>query len=111
MALVNSLCFMMNTSPFHRENYSRLILAVVIQFYQRCSDRFQALTTDSVAEISRRPQVALAVQWVQRSELQTCLTELMHTEVSGILQQYYHFSSRSPAHRSKCAPTDLSTRD
>ncbi|KAF8973579.1 exocyst complex component sec8 [Flammula alnicola] len=50
MALINSLCAMLNTSPFHRENYSRLILGVVIQFYQRCSDRFQMLTTLPAAE-------------------------------------------------------------
>ena len=81
MALINSLCAMLNTSPFHRENYSRLILGVVIQFYQRCSDRFQSLTVDPTAEITQEPRVALAAQWAQRSELQTCVTELMIMEV------------------------------
>jgi exocyst complex component 4 len=69
---------MLNTSPFHRENYSRLILAVVIQFYQRCSDRFQALTSPG----SQKPRTALAAQWAQRSDLQTCLTELLNADVS-----------------------------
>lgn len=112
MALINSLCGMMNTSPFHRENYSRLILGVVIQFYQRCSDRFQALTIDSGSESSRGPQVALSVQWVQRPELQTCLTELMNTEVSYLLKQCYNpILSHSSADRSECAPADLPTRN
>ncbi len=102
----------MNTSPFHRENYSRLILGVVIQFYQRCSDRFQALTIDSGAESSRGPQVALSVQWVQRPELQTCLTELINTEVSYLLTQYYNpILSHSSADRSEYAPADLPARN
>lgn len=80
MALINSLCAMLQTSPFHRENYSRLILGVVIQFYQRCSDRFQTLTsTGPVGSIDA--QVALAAQWAQRSELQPPLSELRKISV------------------------------
>lgn len=75
MALINSLCAMLQTSPFHRENYSRLILGVVIQFYQRCSDKFQALTS-TTAVGSPEPRVSLAAQWAQRPELQPPLTEL-----------------------------------
>ncbi|KAH9486575.1 putative exocyst complex component sec8 [Psilocybe cubensis] len=81
MALINSLCAMLITSPFHRENYSRLILGVVIQFYQRCSDRYQNLTTAHNNESGRENSVALAAQWAQRSELQPCFNELIRTEV------------------------------
>lgn len=78
MALINSLCAMLLTSPFHRENYSRLILGVIIQFYQRCSDRFQDLVAlKSTEESKLEPQLALAAQWAQRSELHTCLLELL----------------------------------
>jgi exocyst complex component 4 len=76
MALVNSLCAMLQTSPFHRESYSRLMLGVIIQFYQRCSDRFQVLTTSENGS-----DIALAAQWAQRSELQPPLTELRSLEV------------------------------
>jgi len=72
---------MLNTSPFHRENYSRLILGVVIQFYQRCSDRFQILTSSPHVDVGREPRIALAAQWAQRPELQPCLTELVLIEV------------------------------
>ncbi|KAF5323312.1 hypothetical protein D9611_005740 [Ephemerocybe angulata] len=75
MALINSLCAMLETSPFHRENYSRLILGVVIQFYQRCSDRFQTLTSTSPPG-SLESQIALAAQWAQKADLQPPLTEL-----------------------------------
>jgi exocyst complex component 4 len=73
---------MLNTSPFHRENYSRLILAVVIQFYQRCSDRFHALTADPDAGITQEPRIAFAAQWAQHSDFQTNLTALLNTDVS-----------------------------
>ncbi|KAF4573092.1 hypothetical protein EYR36_007602 [Pleurotus pulmonarius] len=78
MALINSLCTMLQTSPFHRENYTRLILGVIIQFYQRCSDRFQDLV--SVApptEMQLEPKLSLAAQWAQRSELAPCLNDLV----------------------------------
>ncbi|KAG6885406.1 hypothetical protein C0993_002139 [Termitomyces sp. T159_Od127] len=69
MALINSLCYMLATSPFHRENYSRLILGVIIQFYQRCSDRFQDLVTfKDVPEPKLEPKLALAAQWAQQLE-------------------------------------------
>ncbi|KAJ6604476.1 exocyst complex component sec8 [Mycena vulgaris] len=80
MALINSLCAMLLKSPFHRENYSRLILGVMIQFYQRCSDRFQDLVSiPTPPESAEEPQPALAAQWAQRSELTPCLAELLAT--------------------------------
>ncbi|KAF7320273.1 Sec8 exocyst complex component specific domain-containing protein [Mycena kentingensis (nom. inval.)] len=78
-ALINSLCAMLQTSPFHRENYSRLILGVMIQFYQRCSDRFQLLVSTD--------QPALAAQWAQRSELAPCLTEMFLTPEADLAKQ------------------------
>lgn len=78
MALINSLCAMLRTTPFHRESYSRLILTVIVQFYQRCSDRFQSLVSlQSAEDEASGPRVALAAQWAQRSELIPCLTELL----------------------------------
>ncbi|PCH33923.1 hypothetical protein WOLCODRAFT_135391 [Wolfiporia cocos MD-104 SS10] len=79
MALINSLCAMLRATPFHRENYSRLILTVIGQFYQRCSDRFYdlvAIRDDSASEDST--QVVLAAQWAQRAELAACLSELLN---------------------------------
>jgi exocyst complex component 4 len=82
MALINSLCAMLLKSPFHRENYSRLILGVMIQFYQRCSDRFQDLVSvPNSQDADAEPQPALAAQWAQRSELSPCLAELLNTSV------------------------------
>ncbi|KAJ7786127.1 exocyst complex component sec8 [Mycena metata] len=87
MALINSLCAMLLKSPFHRENYSRLILGVMIQFYQRCSDRFQDLVSIPSKEPDAEPQPALAAQWAQRSELTPCLAEMLSTSETDISKQ------------------------
>lgn len=41
MSLIHSLCVMLETTPFHKENYSRLIIGVIVQYYQQCSARFR----------------------------------------------------------------------
>jgi SPX domain protein involved in polyphosphate accumulation len=41
MTLIHSLCVMLQTTPFHKENYSRLIIGVIVQYYQQCSARFK----------------------------------------------------------------------
>lgn len=81
MALINSLSVMLRTTPFHRENYARLILGVVIQFYQRCSDQFQALTTVQSTSPTGEQKVALGAIWAQKSEMTACLAELLSTPV------------------------------
>ena len=32
---------MLRATPFHRENYSQLIVSVIHQFYQRCFERYK----------------------------------------------------------------------
>ncbi|KAH8929370.1 hypothetical protein BT69DRAFT_1235977 [Atractiella rhizophila] len=54
--LIDSLCTMLQSTPFHREHYGRLIFGVVIQFYQKCSERFKDLTFKEVGETSSRDQ-------------------------------------------------------
>ncbi|THH02605.1 hypothetical protein EW026_g281 [Hermanssonia centrifuga] len=77
LALINSLCAMLRNTPFHRESYSRLILTVIVQFYQRCSDRFQDLVVlNNSRDMDGISHVALAAKWAQKSELIPCLTEM-----------------------------------
>jgi exocyst complex component 4 len=77
MGLINSLCVMLRSSPFHKENYARLILGVIIQFYQRCFDRFQNLVVVKTSTKKAMPTPILASQWAQRSDLAPCLADLM----------------------------------
>ena len=83
MALINSLCVMLRTTPFHRENHARLILTVIIQFYQRCSDRFQTLITSQVSG-DQDPRIPLGAQWAQIPEIAACLSDLYHASVRCI---------------------------
>ena len=76
MALINSLCAMLRTSPFHKDNYSRLILTVVVEFYQRCSTRFQELILTGEQNADVDPKIALAADWAQRPDLHPCLSEI-----------------------------------
>lgn len=79
---------MLRTTPFHRENYSRLILGVIIQFYQRCSDRFHDLVSlRPPKEHEPEAPIALSAQWAQGSELRPCLSELWRTSVTLLSDQ------------------------
>ena len=61
---------MFRTSPLHKENYSRPILTVVVDFYQRCSTTFQELiSTGEQKPTDADPKVALAADWAQRRNL------------------------------------------
>lgn len=76
-ALINSLCALLTISPFHRENYTRLILSVIIQFYQRCSDRYQDLVSVREGDMVLETKLAVSAQWSQRPEVTSCLTDLL----------------------------------
>ena len=76
MALINSLCAMLRTTPFHRDNYSRLVLSVIIQFYQRCSDRFQDVVSRNSQDLTDT-RLLVAARWAQQDEIATCLGKLM----------------------------------
>ena len=84
MSLINSLCAVQRTTPFHRDNYSRLILSIVMQFYQRCSDRFMELvsTAEENALSPDGQHVAVAARWAQRPEVAACISALWSAPVS-----------------------------
>ena len=76
---------MLRTTPFHRENYARLILTVIIQFYQRCSDRFQTLIASHPGG-DHDTGVTTAAQWAQNPEVIACLSELHRASVCVVLR-------------------------
>lgn len=75
MALINSLCAMLRTTPFHRDNYSRLVLSVIIQYYQRCSDRFQDVVSRNSQDLTDS-RLLISARWAQRDDLSSCLASL-----------------------------------
>jgi exocyst complex component 4 len=83
VALVNTLCTMLQTTPFHKERHSRLILGIIVQFYQQCSDQFRELVTRESMD-SNAPPVILGAQWAQNSEMSRLLTALRECSVGRI---------------------------
>ncbi|KAN0063376.1 exocyst subunit [Thecaphora frezii] len=96
VVLIDSLYSMLRTTVFHRESYSRLIITTIVQFYQRCGERFRDLVTvDSGSSSSSGggataatpsspasthpdgPQYTLSATWAQRPELYSCLVEML----------------------------------
>ena len=76
---------MMRVTPFHRENYTRLILGVIIQFYQRCSDRLQALATrgGGKASVLMDPsKLVTPADWAHKPEIVEVLNSLLAVPVS-----------------------------
>ena len=69
---------MLRTSPFHKENYSRLILAVPVEFYQRFFTRFQSSTGEQ-KPTDTDLKVALAGDWAQRPNLHPWPFEIFKT--------------------------------
>ncbi|BGP15461.1 exocyst subunit [Rhodosporidiobolus nylandii] len=78
MLLISSLCSMLRATPFHRENYSQLIVSVIHQFYQKCLERFKDLaareTTDN-APAAGQP-LKMAASWAEISDLHTLLNDM-----------------------------------
>lgn len=81
MALIHNLCFMLQTTPFHRENYSRLIVGVIVQYYQTCSARFKGKPLPFCVILFLSPftpvtfVVRISFQYVQKLTSRTCFSE------------------------------------
>ncbi|KAG0144745.1 hypothetical protein CROQUDRAFT_46818 [Cronartium quercuum f. sp. fusiforme G11] len=89
ITLIEGLCEMLQTMPFHQEKYGRLIVSIVVQYYQKCHERFKELvsrelteTTTTVDELNPYANLKLAADWAQRSELSRCLQDLEQSLVS-----------------------------
>ncbi|GAA6007556.1 hypothetical protein JCM10207_006385 [Rhodosporidiobolus poonsookiae] len=79
MLLISSLCSMLRATPFHRENYSQLIVSVIHQFYQKCLERFKDLAareTNDSAPGSQASPLKMAASWAETNELHTLLNEM-----------------------------------
>ena len=101
MALVNSLCYMLATTPFQRENYSRLIIGIIVQYYQKFNSHYKGehllskeslhlYLRDRLADIVASDsytdgRLPLAASWSQREDILANLGELQHSPVSRFL--------------------------
>ncbi|CDR99686.1 related to SEC8-protein transport protein [Sporisorium scitamineum] len=95
IVLIDSLYSMLRTTPFHRESYSRLIVTTIIQYYQKCGERFRDLVSIQAEEsedhgasgggggggqvggaAGSEGKYALSSNWAQRPEMVACLAEM-----------------------------------
>ncbi|GAA5941737.1 exocyst subunit SEC8 [Sporobolomyces koalae] len=90
MLLIVSLTSMLRGTPFHRDNYSQLIVSVIHQFYQRCLERFRDLVSrepqenhtsanGSSATLNAHAPLKTAAEWAGTDELYSVLSELQET--------------------------------
>ena len=99
MTLIHSLCYMLQTTPFHRENYSRLVVGVIVQYYQQCSARFKgellirlSSTLLSAELVAYTPsavnptdaEMALPAVWAQRDDMTAILSDIRAVTVSHL---------------------------
>lgn len=89
IVLIDSLYAMLRTTPFHRESYSLLIIQTVVQYYQRCYDRYRDLilldtgASDQEAAVGASSNaIRLSALWAQRSEISNCLVEMLDDSVT-----------------------------
>jgi exocyst complex component 4 len=75
---------MLKTTPFHKEDYSRLVLGVVIQFYQQCSDQSRDLVARETMGAGQ-PSIIKAAQWTQNQEVTKCLKGMLKTSVRTLV--------------------------
>ncbi|KAK4047934.1 exocyst subunit [Microbotryomycetes sp. JL201] len=83
MLLISSLCSMLRATPFHRENYSHLIVSVIHQYLERCTQRFKELVSRDASETNgqmpqsrSKPAFKLSASWAEATDLNLCLQEL-----------------------------------
>lgn len=82
MTLVQSLCTMLQQTPFHKEDYSRLIVGVVVQYYEQCAMRFKELATLPPSRTYPGPQLALPAVWAQRDDVTAAMRRVRGAAVS-----------------------------
>ncbi|KAL8293460.1 hypothetical protein RQP46_000161 [Phenoliferia psychrophenolica] len=84
MLLISSLCSMLRATPFHRANYSHLIVSVIHKFLQRCQERFKDLASrdpsDTASTKGRTEPTSSPLKtsatWADLPELNYCMVEL-----------------------------------
>ncbi|CAG8438987.1 8342_t:CDS:10 [Ambispora gerdemannii] len=80
MKLVESLCAMLRTMTFHKEEYSRMIISVLTQYYVKCFEQYQAvvskgsLSDEGAHERTGNAQKTSAM-WVQQDQLSEIFTQ------------------------------------
>ncbi len=69
LTLLDGIYIILAATPFHRVSISRLIIQLLVQYYQRCSDRFSLLVALQTEGEAAGMTVRTCASWAQRPEL------------------------------------------
>lgn len=77
VALIDGIYSILAATPFHRVSISRLIVQLIVQYYQRCHERYTSLVSLSASDASSASEgLHTCAAWAQRPEILLCLSEL-----------------------------------
>lgn len=97
MQFVHTLCRTLKTMPFHRQAYSGLIISILIQYYQKCFDRYKELITpdsflvgdaldgaSASASAQHKAGIKVSADWAQHEPLHDLLNKFSTVDPSQV---------------------------
>ncbi|KAA1089339.1 hypothetical protein PGT21_014354 [Puccinia graminis f. sp. tritici] len=116
VALIECLGSLLQSTSFHQEKYGRLMISIVVQYYQKCHERFKELvvresmeTTAIIDESNPHANLKLAADWAQKQEFIKHLTALKSSSTSTkkLLKKLCKTEERCLTSRAALVPIDL----
>ncbi|KAG9307493.1 hypothetical protein G9A89_017323 [Geosiphon pyriformis] len=88
MKLVESLCAMLRTMTFHKEEYSRMIISVLTQYYVKCFEQYQAVVSKGSSNEEENERTGNAqktsAMWVQQDQISEIFTQYPYLGDDGL---------------------------
>jgi len=119
VALIESLGNLVQSTSFHQEKFGRLMISVVVQYYQKCHERFKELvvresleTTPIADEANPHVNLKLAADWAQNPDMIKHFTRLKPSShdtasVEKIFRKLRKTEERYLSSRTALVTTDL----
>ncbi|OAV94393.1 hypothetical protein PTTG_03089 [Puccinia triticina 1-1 BBBD Race 1] len=118
VALIECLVGLLQSTSFHQEKYGRLMISIVVQYYQKCLERFKELvvresteTAATIDETNPHANLKLAADWAQKPEIIKHLNLLKSStdknSTKKLLKKLCKREERCLTSRADLAPIDL----
>ncbi|KDN51404.1 hypothetical protein K437DRAFT_272907 [Tilletiaria anomala UBC 951] len=79
LVLLDGIYSILEATPFHRTSIARLMVQLIVQFYQRCSDRFTNLVALPADGDTPSDAVHTCAAWAQRPEILEYLSDAVQS--------------------------------
>ncbi|KNE97124.1 hypothetical protein PSTG_09550 [Puccinia striiformis f. sp. tritici PST-78] len=120
VALIECLGSLLQSTSFHQEKFGRLMISIVVQYYQKCHERFKELvvresteTNTIVDESNPHANLKLAADWAQKPDIIKSLQELKslsscdNTSMKKLLKKLCKIEDRYLSSRDTLVAMDL----